>query len=122
MEARGDDYDGYERPGSDEHYASSRDGTADEQDDEAALHNTFAERNAEMKLENGRLKNQVKALTDEIEPLRADLQRSKHEIKRLTAGLEEERAAVMDVFEFAREWIKYNCFNVIHQIKLFSHN
>ena len=99
MEARGDDYDGYERPGSDEHYASSRDGTADEQDDEAALHNTFAERNAEMKLENGRLKNQVKALTDEIEPLRADLQRSKHEIKRLTAGLEEERAAVVTLTE-----------------------
>ena len=28
----------------------------------------------------------------------------------------------LDVFEFAREWIKYNCFYVIHQIKLFSHN
>ena len=52
-----------------------------------------------MKLENGRLKNQVKALTDEIEPLRADLQRSKHEIKRLTAGLEEERAAVVTLTE-----------------------
>lgn len=52
-----------------------------------------------MKLENGRLKNQVQALTEEIEPLRADLHRSNHEVKRLTAVLEEERAAVVTLTE-----------------------
>jgi chromosome segregation ATPase len=87
------------RASSDEQVERGDDISSDDQGDEAALSNTFAERNAEMKLENGRLKNQIQALTDEIEPLRADLHRSNHEVRRLTGDLEEERAAVVTLTE-----------------------
>lgn len=68
-----------------------------EYDDEHSFHATFAERTAELKIENGRLKNRVQELAEEVDPLRAELQRCEYQLKCAQNELEEERTTVATI-------------------------
>jgi hypothetical protein len=89
-----EEYGGYDNADGASHDADGQyDGAGDEEDD-SALHSTFAERNATMQLENNMLKNQVATLSAQLEPVQADLRRRTQEVNRAKAELEAERAAV----------------------------